>query len=134
MVTCYLGIGSNLGNRKKNIRSAVSRLNALPATRVMKASRIIETRPVGGPAGQRKYLNGVLKIDTHFSALRLLKELQGIERALGRPKRHVPKGPRVIDLDILLYDDAFLRRRGLVVPHPRLFEREFVLRPLLEVI
>lgn len=133
MVTSYLGIGSNLGDRHINIKSAVRKLSELKETQVVKLSKIIETRPLGGPPGQRKFLNAVLKIRTGLSPSALLKELKKIEKTLGR-KKTVRFGPRVIDLDILFFGGRIINTKSLKVPHPRVFEREFVLRPLLEVI
>jgi 2-amino-4-hydroxy-6-hydroxymethyldihydropteridine diphosphokinase len=133
MVTCYLGIGSNLGDRQKNIRLAVKKINALKGARVIKLSKIIETEPVGGPRGQNKFLNAALKISTNLSPLLLLKNLKRIEKELGRVKT-VRYGPRVIDLDILFYGNRIVNRKDLKVPHPRMFEREFVIKPLLEII
>jgi 2-amino-4-hydroxy-6-hydroxymethyldihydropteridine diphosphokinase len=133
MVTCYLGIGSNLGDRQKNIRLAVKKINALKGARVIKLSKIIETEPVGGPRGQNKFLNAALKISTNLSPLLLLKNLKRIEKKLGRVKT-VRYGPRIIDLDILFYGNRIVNRKDLKIPHPRLFEREFVIKPLLEII
>jgi 2-amino-4-hydroxy-6-hydroxymethyldihydropteridine diphosphokinase len=133
MVTCYLGVGSNLGNRRKNIRLAIKKINSLKSTKVIKTSRIFKTKPAGGPAGQRNYLNGVIKIRTLITPSPLLKELKKIEKDLGR-KKTVRYGPRTIDLDILFYADRIINSKSLQVPHPKIFEREFVLRPLLEVI
>jgi 2-amino-4-hydroxy-6-hydroxymethyldihydropteridine diphosphokinase len=133
MVTCYLGIGSNLGDRSRNIKIAQEKINHLPDTSVVKSSQIIETEPQGGPRHQPKFLNAVFKIKTGLSAKALLKGLKEIELSLGR-KRVVRFGPRVIDLDILLYGNEFIATQSLQVPHPRLKEREFVLRSLLEVL
>ncbi|MCM8781349.1 MAG: 2-amino-4-hydroxy-6-hydroxymethyldihydropteridine diphosphokinase [Candidatus Omnitrophica bacterium] len=133
MAICYLGIGSNLGDRQKNIRLAIKRLNNLKDTKVLKVSKIIETKPVGGPSGQRKFLNAALKIKTNLSALKLLRKLKSIERQLGR-KQTVRFGPRTIDLDILFYNNEVISRRELKVPHPRIFEREFVVKPLMEIL
>ncbi len=133
MVICYLGIGSNLGNRRKNIKLALRKIKALPKTRVIKASKNIETLPLGGPTAQGKCLNAVVKIKTAISPLQLLKYLKRIEKELGRVKT-VRFGPRPIDLDILFYGDKIIKRKKLVIPHPRIFERAFVIKPLLEVI
>ena len=133
MVVCYIGTGSNLGNRLENLRVAVKKVNSLKNTKVLKSSRIIQTKPLGGPRRQPEFLNAVLKIRTKLSALLLLKSLKAIEKELGR-KKSVRFGPRVIDLDILLYGDKIIETKDLVVPHPRIFERDFVLRPLLEII
>ncbi|MBF0484953.1 MAG: 2-amino-4-hydroxy-6-hydroxymethyldihydropteridine diphosphokinase [Candidatus Omnitrophica bacterium] len=131
MSIVYLGLGSNVGNREENILAAVKGLEA-GGIKVIKLSSIIETDPVGGPV-QGLFLNAVLKAETSLPPLELLKTCQGIENALGRV-RVVNNGPRTIDIDILLYDDLKLNVPGLVIPHPRMYEREFVTRPLQEVI
>ena len=100
MVVCYLGIGSNAGDRRKNIRLALRKINQLKRTKVIKVSEIMETEPVGGPTGQGKFLNAAVKIKTNFPPLILLKELKKIEKEIGREKT-VRYGPRTIDLDIL---------------------------------
>jgi len=99
MAICYLGVGSNLGDRRKNIKLAVKRINALKNTSVLKESRIIETAPAGGPSDQPDFLNAALKIKTSIPPIKLLKELKKIENDLGRVKC-ARFGPRVIDLDI----------------------------------
>jgi len=133
MVVCYLGIGSNVGDRRKNIRLALRKINQLKRTKVIKVSEIMETEPVGGPTGQGKFLNAAVKIKTNFPPLILLKELKKIEKEIGREKT-VRYGPRTIDLDILFYGDKIINRENLKIPHPRMFEREFVIRPLSEII
>jgi len=133
MATCYLGIGSNLGKRRKNIKLAIQKISALKDTEVIKSSRMIETEPVGGPVGQGKFLNAALKIRTNLSASALLKKLKSIEKQLAR-KKTVRNGPRTIDLDILFYGDRIINSKNLTIPHPRVFEREFVIKPLLEII
>jgi 2-amino-4-hydroxy-6-hydroxymethyldihydropteridine diphosphokinase len=132
MTICYLGIGSNLGDRRKYIRSAINKIKSLKDTRLLKISRIIETRPVGGPPGQENFLNACLKIDTQVAPRALLRKLKTIERQLGR-KKTVRWGPRTIDLDILFYGNRIIKEKGLVIPHPRIFERTFVLEPLSEL-
>lgn len=133
MNICYIGLGSNLGDRRQNIKSAVEKIKTLKNTKVIKISNLIETEPVGGPCGQNKFLNGALKIKTSLSPLKLLKELQNIELQLGRFKT-ARNGPRTIDLDILLYADKIINMKNLTIPHPRMFFRDFVIKPLLEVI
>lgn len=120
-------------DRHINIKSAVKKISELKETQAIKLSKIIETEPIGGPPGQRKFLNAVLKIRTNLSPATLLKELKKMEKSLGR-KECVRFGPRVIDLDILFFGGKVINTKSLKVPHPRMFEREFVLRPLLEVI
>ncbi|MFA4889029.1 MAG: 2-amino-4-hydroxy-6-hydroxymethyldihydropteridine diphosphokinase [Candidatus Omnitrophota bacterium] len=133
MTVCYLGLGSNLGNRRKNISMALEKIKALPQTKILKASRLMATQPQGGPVGQGEFLNAVLKIKTSLSPAILLKKLKIIEQQTGRKKS--PRwGPRIIDLDILFYGNSFIKRKGLSIPHPRLFEREFVIKPLLGVL
>ena len=133
MTICYLGIGSNLGNRNRNISLAIKEINALQNTKVLKRSRVIESLPVGGPAGQNKFLNAVLKIETKLPALNLLRRLKEIESQMGR-KKTVRFGPRVIDLDILLYADKVKKSKALTIPHPKMFDRDFVIKPLMEVL
>lgn len=132
MVTCFLGIGSNLGNRHKNIEMAVKKINVLKETKVIKLSTVIETQPEG-VITQPKFLNSAAKIITSLPPKDLLKQLKRIERELGRIKS-LRWGPRTIDLDILFYGDKIIRSKALEVPHPRMREREFVLKPLLEII
>jgi len=128
-----LGVGSNLGNRYKNIKLALEKINRLKDTQVIKVSRIIESEPVGGPLEQGKFLNAVLKMRTALSAFSLLEKLKNIEKELGRIKS-VRFGPRAIDLDILLYGDKVIQDKKLEIPHPRMFERDFVIGPLLELL
>ena len=131
MVTAYIGIGSNLGNRQENIDKAVSYLEASEDVELIRQSAICETEPEDGPE-QGKYLNGVIEIKTGLSPLDLLRLLNEIEAKLGR-KRIIKNGPRTIDLDILLYGDLKIDEKNLTIPHPRMHKREFVLRPLKEI-
>jgi len=133
MAICYLGIGSNLGNRRKNIKLAIKKIEALKGNQIIKESRLFETLPVGGPSGQTDYLNTALKIKTKIPPLTLLKKLKKIEIEMGRVPS-VRFGPRIIDLDILLYGDKVINSRKLTIPHPRMFKRDFVLKPLKEVL
>jgi 2-amino-4-hydroxy-6-hydroxymethyldihydropteridine diphosphokinase len=128
---CYIGIGSNLGNREKHVEDAVKKLKNIKSVKIRKISSIRETEPVGGPK-QGKYLNGVIEIETELKPRELLLRLQSIEDQLGR-KRTVKDGPRTIDLDILLYGDSNIDEPGLKIPHPRMAEREFVMKPLEEI-
>jgi 2-amino-4-hydroxy-6-hydroxymethyldihydropteridine diphosphokinase len=128
---CYIGLGSNLGDRALNIQLAIEKIKQIQDTKITRISSIIETLPVGGPP-QGKFLNAVIEIQTNISAQKLLKNLQGIESELGR-RRTVKNGPRTIDLDILLYGDMQIRQKNLIVPHPKIKEREFVLTPLREI-
>lgn len=133
MALCYLGVGSNLGQRRKNIKLAVKKINALKDTKVIKESGLFNFRPVGGPSGQHNYLNGALSVQTKLPPLNLLKKLKKIEKELGRLSG-VRFGPRVIDLDILLYQDRLIKTKILTIPHPRMFCRDFVIKPLNEVL
>ena len=132
MVTAYIGIGSNLGNRQENIDKAVSYLEASKDIELIRKSSMYETEPEGAPLGQGKYLNGVIEIKTGFIPLDLLRLLNEIEAKLGR-KRLIKNGPRTIDLDILLYGDLKIEEKDLIIPHPRMHRRDFVLRPLREI-
>ena len=134
MVICYLGIGSNLGNRRKNITLAITKIKRLKDTKVIRVSKVIQTSPVGGPPGQGKFLNSALKIITGLSPVSLLNHLQKIEISLGRLKKHIYQGPRTIDLDILFYGNEVIKDKNLQIPHPRIYQRDFVMRPLLEII
>ncbi len=131
MIKAYIGIGSNLGRRPVNIKKAVEQLKKVKNIKVRKISSLYETKPVGGPP-QRKYLNGVIEIETNLRPHRLLKELKSIEKYLGRSKT-VRNGPRIIDLDILLYGNKKIKTKTLTVPHPRMWLREFVVKPLRQV-
>ena len=130
-VQCFVGLGSNLGDRRKYIEAAIARLKSEAGVAVVRVSSLIETKAVGGPA-QGDFLNGAVEIETSLSPRQLLKTVQGIEDALGRV-RHERWGPRTIDLDILLYGDAVVQEPDLVIPHPLMHERAFVLRPLAEI-
>ena len=131
MVTCYIGIGSNLGDRRSFIDKAVGELRRNKEISFKRISSIYETDPVSN-IPQGKFLNGVLEIDTTLTPQALLKELSGIEARLGRI-RTVKDAPREIDLDILYYGDEVVKQDDLVIPHPRLGEREFVLKGLREL-
>jgi len=129
---CYIGIGSNLGDRHKNIDDAIGKMRGVDGIEVKKLSRIYETEPVGGPK-QGQYLNAVIEIETTLTARGLLLTLQGIENQLGRT-RLVRYGPRTIDLDILTYGDERIDESDLKIPHPRMDERGFVLEPLKDLL
>ncbi|MCM8819391.1 MAG: 2-amino-4-hydroxy-6-hydroxymethyldihydropteridine diphosphokinase [Candidatus Omnitrophica bacterium] len=131
MVSVYIGVGSNLGDRLKNINDAIEELRKNKKIKVEKVSTIIETEPEGN-LKQPKYLNAVLKIKTTLLPIQLLEVLQLIEAKLGRVRLE-KNSPRTIDLDILLYGNKIIRKKNLEIPHPRMFKREFVLKPLLEI-
>lgn len=131
MTLCYIGIGSNLGDRRWYIDRAIQSIEKSPDIRLKRASSIYETDPVGGVL-QGKFLNGVLEIETALTPKALLKELDRIEESLGR-ERTVKNGPRTIDLDILYYGEEIIDDGDLIIPHPRINEREFVLKGLREL-
>jgi len=128
--TVYLSIGSNLGGRERNLRDALGLL-AGPSLRILRVSSFYETEP-RDVADQPWFLNAVVEAETDLFPKQLLARLQKIERQLGR-KRIRPKGPRTIDIDILLYGEAVIATDDLTVPHPRMEERRFVLEPLAEL-
>lgn len=123
----FLGLGSNLGDRRQYLRDALAALPDL--TRV---SPVYETDPVGGPEEQGAYLNVVAELDTELSPRELLEVCRGLEAAAGRV-REVRWGPRTLDVDVLLVGDLQVDEPDLVVPHPRWRERRFVLAPLRDL-
>jgi 3-oxoacyl-[acyl-carrier protein] reductase len=131
-VVAYIALGSNLGDREGSLRGALDALSAEPGVEVLRTSALYETAPVGGPAGQGRYLNAVAEVRTGLEPEALLRLLLDVESRLGRV-RDVKDGPRTIDLDLLLYGDLVRDEPDPVVPHPRLHERAFVLRPLAEI-
>jgi 2-amino-4-hydroxy-6-hydroxymethyldihydropteridine diphosphokinase len=127
--TVYLALGSNLGDRFANLKQAIDSLT--PQLEVKARSSVYETPPWGFE-DQPKFLNQVVKAKTYLDPEPLLKHLKRLEVALGR-QASFPNGPRLIDMDILFYDDLILNTSSLVIPHPRLHERGFVLLPLMEL-
>jgi 2-amino-4-hydroxy-6-hydroxymethyldihydropteridine diphosphokinase len=129
----FVGIGSNLGDRRATLGRAVVALADLTETRVVAVSTLRETDPVG-ILDQPRFLNGAVELETELPPDELLQALLAIERRLGRVREGVPPGgPRTVDLDLLLYGGASISRPGLQIPHPRLHERAFVLEPLAEL-
>jgi 2-amino-4-hydroxy-6-hydroxymethyldihydropteridine diphosphokinase len=128
-VAAYVSLGTNLGDRATHLAFALRRLAALDATRVAGVSPVYETDPVGPPP-QGPYLNAVVCLDTELGARDLLGALLAIERAAGRERSEERNAARTLDLDLLLHGDLVIDEPGLVVPHPRLAERPFVLEPL----
>lgn len=130
-----LGLGSNLGDRRQNMLHAVSRLDRHPMVQVDLdggVAALYETSPVGGAGGQPPHLNSALRVRTSLSPRELLAEVLDIEASLGRV-RGDRWGPRVIDIDVLLFDERVIDDGVLVLPHPRLHERRFVLEPLSDI-
>lgn len=132
MPLVYIGLGSNLGDRKETIRRALELLAAEGAIEIEAVSSLRETDPVGY-ADQPRFLNGAAALRTELAPEAVLKQLQHVERALGRDRSGPRFGPRTIDLDLLLYDGEQIEEPDLVIPHPRLHERRFVLEPLAEL-
>lgn len=130
-VTAYLGLGSNLGNREENINLAADMLRNAPGIRVTRVSSHLNTAPVGYTE-QPDFLNAAMEIETSLTAHELLEQCHRIEKQLKR-ERIIHWGPRTIDLDILLFGDLILKDASLTIPHPRMAEREFVLKPLSEI-
>jgi 2-amino-4-hydroxy-6-hydroxymethyldihydropteridine diphosphokinase len=130
--TAYIGVGSNMGDRRGNIEAAVRALGGAADIDVVAVSSVQPSRPVGGPAGQRDYFNAVVAILTTLDPRALLDTLRGVEQQLGR-RRAERWGPRTIDLDLLLYDQQTIDEEDLVVPHPRMHQRRFVMEPLAEI-
>ena len=130
-VVAFFGLGSNLGDRLANLQAAVDALQTEPGLRVTASSRVWETTPVGGPP-QPDYLNAVIRVETDLSARDLLDTARRVEARLGRVRKE-RWGARTLDLDILLYDGEQIDEPDLVVPHPRMAERAFVLLPLFEL-
>lgn len=131
MNEAFISIGSNIGERNTYLKQAVQALNERTDTTVEKVSSIYETAPVGY-VDQADFLNIVISIQTMLSAQDLLGVCQEIEQELGR-ERTIRWGPRTVDLDILLYNQDNIETEDLIVPHPRMAERAFVLIPLLEI-
>jgi 2-amino-4-hydroxy-6-hydroxymethyldihydropteridine diphosphokinase len=132
MEQAYIGVGSNVGDRQGFCRRGVENLGLVDGISIEAVSGLYETSPVGGPP-QRSFVNLVAKISTTLSARVLLHACKDIEKTLGRSPTDIRWGPRVIDLDVLLYGAEKINEPDLEVPHPRIVERRFVLVPLLEL-
>ena len=130
-VSAYIGIGSNLDSPERRVRSALDELARLAESRLVARSALYVSAPVGAPP-QPDFVNAVAQLETGLAAEQLLAALQAIEARHGRV-RSTFHGPRTLDLDLLLYADAMIDVPHLTVPHPRMHERAFVLRPLVEL-
>lgn len=130
MIDAYIGIGSNLGDRRDLCARALGLLGMLPQSQLVRYSSTYETEPVGEVGGP--FLNLVARVETELPPWRLMLILKETERGLGRDVEH-GAGPRTMDLDLLFYGNQVIHDRGLEVPHPRLHERRFVLVPLAEL-
>jgi len=127
----YVGVGSNLDGPQRQVAQALDELDGIPGTRVVKRSSLYRSAPVGYTA-QPEFVNAVAALDTTLDPDALLGELQAIEARHGR-SRSFPNAPRSLDLDLLLYGEAEQRSARLTLPHPRMHERAFVLKPLVEL-
>jgi 2-amino-4-hydroxy-6-hydroxymethyldihydropteridine diphosphokinase len=130
-IPVYLSLGSNLGDREANLERAIEAIEGLPGTRLVRRSALYETAP-WGPVPQPDYLNMVVEISTRLGPSELLRRGKEIEREMGRVTGE-RWGPRPIDIDILLFGDETIETEELTVPHPRMWERAFVLRPLADL-
>ena len=133
--TVFIGFGTNAGDRHDFCRRAVTLLGLLPASRVTAVSSLYQTDPVVDERtnpGHEWFLNGAVRLETEVAPPRLLEVCREIEQALGRDHDH-RDGPRTMDLDILFYGSRIIEERGLIIPHPRLHRRRFVLVPMVEL-
>jgi 2-amino-4-hydroxy-6-hydroxymethyldihydropteridine diphosphokinase len=130
-IVCYIGIGSNLGNTLQNCKYAIESLSRINGISPIRTSSFYKTEPIGIEK-QNYFINAVVEITTTLSARELLQALGEIERNMGR-KRETKGGPRIIDLDLLFYGQDVIRETDLVVPHPEIHKRRFVLEPLYEI-
>jgi len=128
----YIGAGSNIGNKCSNCRNGINQLTRSGESVLKGLSKFYKTEPVDYK-DQDWFINVVIKIETIFDPFQLLKELKSIERKIGREDAPIRFGPRILDLDILLYDDLVTRSSGLVIPHPRMHKRRFVLKPICDI-
>jgi len=129
--TAYLALGSNLDDPAAQVKSAMTALEALPLTRVLKCSSLYRSAPVGY-LDQPDFINAVVQVETGLAPHALLDAMLALEQARGRT-REFANAPRTLDLDLLLYDDRVLHEHGLTLPHPQMHRRAFVLQPLLEI-
>ena len=127
----YISLGSNIGDKEQYIKSAINHISNLQGTKVIKESKLLVTEPWGNE-NQEEFLNGVIEIETYLRPRQLMLSLLSIEKSLDR-KREVKWGPRTIDLDIILYDNLVSSDELVILPHPLMHLREFVLKPLAEI-
>jgi 2-amino-4-hydroxy-6-hydroxymethyldihydropteridine diphosphokinase len=132
VTVAYVGLGANLGERERTLRTAVDRLGEDPEIDVLGVSRFRETAPVGFE-DQPPFINAAVQMRTPLTARELLDRLLAVERTLGRTRDGPRFGPRTVDLDLLVFGDAVIDEPGLTVPHPRLAERLFALEPLADL-
>lgn len=132
MTITYISVGANLNNPRKQVQMAIANLVKLPATTLLIHSSFYQSQPLG-PQNQPDYINAVAALETTLLPYELLRTLQELEKQQGRQRNGARWGPRVIDLDILLYGDSQIQNDDLIIPHPQLTWREFVLYPLAEI-
>ena len=134
-VVAYIALGANLGNAAQTVLDAIQSINALPETEVTQQSSLYKTAAMESLPGAPKspdYINAVIEISCHQPATLLLEQLQKIEQKAGRSRPYL-NAPRTLDLDMLLYGDAHIQTETLIIPHPRMWQRAFVLVPLAEI-
>jgi 2-amino-4-hydroxy-6-hydroxymethyldihydropteridine diphosphokinase len=131
-IISYIALGANLGDREMNIKRALQLLHETPGIKVTKISSFLENPAVGGPADAPSFINAAAEIETTLGSHALLQRMMEIEITLGRQRR-TKWEPRPIDLDILLYGDQVISSQELIIPHPLMHERRFVLQPLAEI-
>jgi 2-amino-4-hydroxy-6-hydroxymethyldihydropteridine diphosphokinase len=132
MTIAYIALGANLGDRRGNILAALDILRQTPFVTITRVSSFLENPAIGGPIDSPPFLNAAVEIQTNLGSHALLHRLMEIERELGRDRREKWE-PRIIDLDLLLFDNHIISSQELVVPHPLMHERRFVLEPLMEI-
>ena len=129
-----IALGSNLGDRLANLKRAVDEVLKLGAdVRLMAAAPVYETDPVDCPEGSQSFYNTVIEVEATFEPLKMLEKLREIESKLGRPNDHRHHEPRTVDLDVLYADDVLINHPNLILPHPRMTQRRFVLEPLADI-
>jgi 2-amino-4-hydroxy-6-hydroxymethyldihydropteridine diphosphokinase len=128
----YISVGSNMGDRLQNCRKGIAALTKADNSRILAQSRIYKTEPVDYE-DQNWFVNMVVKLETALDPFKLLDHIKHIQRAAGRLKDSIRFGPRILDLDIILYDDRIIESERLVVPHPRMHKRRFVLKPICDI-
>jgi len=127
----YIGLGTNLGNKENNLATAIKKISSIPDIKIIKTSSVTKTKPVDY-LKQPDFLNQIILIETKIKPLDLLKKLNNIENIMGR-KKTIPKGPRIIDLDILLYGNLVISNKRLQIPHKEILNRQFILKHLIEL-
>jgi 2-amino-4-hydroxy-6-hydroxymethyldihydropteridine diphosphokinase len=134
--TAYISVGSNMGDKLTHCRNGIAAMTRSGTATVIDQSRFYLTEPVDYPFDYMErdwFVNGVVKIQTRLDPFRLFQELASIQRQEGRTENGIRFGPRILDLDILLYDDRVINSSDLIIPHPRMHKRRFVLEPICDI-